>query len=143
MVRPYAKDNTMPQLITETILKKVLIIDDSVHIHQAYKMMLNRYKCKIITALDGEEGLNHLINNPDINLLIVDMKMPRMSGTEFIRRLRELGSYDHIPIIAISSDGMDYDAGEAIAFAQGDLRKPFTSTELHTAIRNLFSCDTQ
>lgn len=100
--------------------------------------MLNRYKCETITALNGQKGLNQLTSNPEVNLLIVDLNMPHMSGMEFIKRVKEQETYNHIPIIAISSDGMDHDAHEALAFAHGNLKKPFTSSELHTVIGTLF-----
>jgi len=127
----------MPQLMTEATLKKVLVIDDSVQTHHAYRIMLNRYKCTTITARNGHEALSHLMSNSDIDLFIVDMNRPHMSGSKFIRRVRELGSYEHIPTLLISSSGIDPDAGEALAFAQGNLTKPFTSTELHAAIGKL------
>ncbi len=128
----------MAQQSAKTRLKKILIIDDSVQMHQAFKMMLNRYKCETIAALDGQIGLNQLSSNPEVSLLIVDLNMPHMSGMEFIKRVKGQETYNHIPIIAISSAGMTYDANEAFAFVQGKLRKPFTSSELHTVVETLF-----
>jgi CheY-like chemotaxis protein len=132
----------MAQQSAKTILKKVLIIDDSVQMHQAYKMMLSRYQCETITALDGQEGLKQLSSNPEVSLLIVDLIMPRMNGMEFIKRVKGQETFNHIPIIAISSAGMDYDANEAFAYAQGNLRKPFTSSELHAMVETLFPLST-
>jgi CheY-like chemotaxis protein len=132
-------NNTAQQLNTITTLRKVLIINDSAQTHQAFKMMLNRYKCETITALDGQKAMHQLTRNPDVNLLIVDLNMPDMSGMEFIRRLKEHETYNHIPIIALSSNYMHCDAGEVSAFAQGNLRKPFTSSELHAMIGTLFT----
>jgi response regulator RpfG family c-di-GMP phosphodiesterase len=129
---------TMPPQITKTKLNKVLIIDDSVQTHQAFKIMLTRYKCETITALNGQKGLNQLTSNPEVDLLIVDMDMPHMSGMDFIKQVKEQETYNHIPIIAISSGGMGHNAYEAIAFAHGNLKKPFTSSELHTVIGTLF-----
>jgi len=134
-------NNTISPQISTTTLKKVLVINDSVQTHQAFKMMLNRYKCETITALNGQIGLNQLTDNSGVNLLIVDMNMPHMSGMEFIRRVKEQNTYDHIPIIAISSDSMLCDANEVSALAQGNLRKPFTSSELHAMIERLFPQD--
>jgi CheY-like chemotaxis protein len=131
-------NNSIPQETTITKLKKVLIIDDSIQTHQAFKMMLNRYKCETITALNGQKAMNQLCNNPEVDLLIVDLDMPHMSGVEFVRRVKEEKAHDHIPIITISSDGMQCDTTEVSAFVQGNLRKPFTSSELHAMIETLF-----
>ena len=57
-------------------LKKVLIVDDSEPLQQIYKVTLKRYKCAIITALHREEGLKKLEENPDVNLILIDLKMP-------------------------------------------------------------------
>ena len=118
-------------------LVKVLIVDDSAALQQMYKVTLSRYKCTIISALSGQEGLNALAGNPDTNLLIVDLDMPRMSGLEFIKKVKEQEAYGNIPIIIVSTKGTENDAEKALAFAQGSLRKPFTSNELHTLIESL------
>lgn len=119
-------------------LAKVLITDDSAALQQIYKITLSRYKCQIIPALSGQEGLGLLARNPDISLLIVDINMPRMSGVEFIQKVKEQEAYSNIPIIIVSTKGKEDDAKEALAFAQGHLRKPFISKEVHTLIENLF-----
>ena len=134
-------NTTKAQQMTITALKKALIVDDSFQTHQAFKMMLNRYKCETITALNGQKAMEQLASSPEVNLLIVDLNMPHMSGVEFIRRVKEQKTYDHIPIIAISSDGMRCDTTEVSAFAQANLRKPFTSSELHAMIETLFPQD--
>ncbi len=118
-------------------LVKVLIVDDSAALQQTYKVILSRYKCPIISALSGQEGLNALVGNPDTNLLIVDLDMPLMSGLEFIKKVKEQKAYSNIPIIIVSTKGTENDAEKALAFAQGNLKKPFTSNELHILIESL------
>lgn len=119
-------------------LFKVLVVDDSAALQQTYKVTLSRYQCQIIPALSGQEGLNSLASNRDTNLLIVDINMPHMNGFEFIRKVKEQEAYSNIPIIIVSTRGREDDAKEALAFAQGNLIKPFTSNEVHTLIESLF-----
>ncbi len=117
---------------------KVLVVDDSAALQQMYKLTLSRYKCPVISALSGQEGLNSLANNPDTNLLIVDLDMPQMSGLEFIKKVREQEAYRNIPIIIVSTKGTkESDAQEALALAQGNIIKPFTSNEVHKLIESL------
>lgn len=111
---------------------KVLVVDDSAPLHQIYKIVLMRYKFQVLPALSGQQGLDLLAQQPDISLLIVDLAMPRMSGMEFIRKVKEQERFREIPIIVVASGGGD--AEEAVALAQGSLRKPFTSNELHAVI---------
>jgi two-component system chemotaxis response regulator CheY len=119
-------------------LFKVLVVDDSAALQQVYKITLSRYNCQTIPALSGQEGLNSLAGNPDINLLIVDINMPHMNGFEFIKKVKEQEAYSNIPLIIVSTKGKEDDAKEALAFAQGNLIKPFISNEVHTLIESLF-----
>ncbi len=121
------------------MLNRVLIIDDSEPLHQNYKMTLRRYKCEAITALKREEGLEKLTEHPDVNLILVDMNMSlsRLSGLEFIKKVREQEAYADIPIVIVTTRGKDF-AEEALAFAAANLIKPFTSSEVHRLIETLF-----
>ena len=119
--------------------KKTLIIDTSIQSHQAYKKMLSRYDCEVIAALDGEAGLYQLMRNPGVNLLIIDMNLPHMSGMEFIKRVQRFETKHHIPIIAIISDDGHCSTGEVSK--HGVLMKPFTSKEFHSVITKSFLLD--
>ncbi len=120
-------------------LTKVLIVDDSAALQQIYKVVLSRYKCRTISVLSGQEGLNALVENPDVDLLMVDIDMPSMGGFEFIRKVKSQEAYRKVPIIIVSTKGMGGDVQEALAFAQGHLMKPFTSNEVHVMIEGLFA----
>ncbi len=119
-------------------LFKIIIVDDSAALQQTYRITLLRYKCHVIPALSGQEGLNLLADNPDTGLLIVDINMPHMNGFEFIKKVKEYKAYSDIPIIIVSTRGKEADAEEALVIAQGNLIKPFTSNEVHTLIESLF-----
>jgi len=122
-----------------SLLSKILVVDDSAPLHQIYRITLVRYKCPVLTALNGQEGLNQLASNPDINLLIVDMHMPHMNGLEFIKKVKEQEAFKNIPIIMVFSKGQEKEWQEAIQLAEGLLIKPFTSTEIHAAVEKLIS----
>jgi DNA-binding response OmpR family regulator len=116
------------------IQNKALVVDDSAALHQIYKIILMRYKFEVIPALSGQEGLDKLIIDPNVNLLIVDLVMPRMSGLDFIRKVKEQEGTRSIPIIVVTGRGSEMDDEEACALAQGSVKKPFTSNELHALI---------
>lgn len=122
------------------MLKKVLVVDDSALIHQMYKMVLMRYRCEIVDALNGQEALEKLDKNPDVNMMLVDINMPLMNGLEFIQKVKELGKYDHIPIIIVSTEGKEEDTQRGLAMgAKGYVKKPFQPSDLHNLIGKLFS----
>ena len=121
------------------MLKKILIVDDSAALHQIYQMTLSRYLCPVLSSLSGLDGLDQLALNPDVDLLIVDMYMqPRMGGIEFITRVKEQDAFRNIPVIAVISRGED-DSQEANQLADGVLKKPFTSREIHLAVETIMA----
>ncbi len=125
------------------MLKKVLVVDDSALIHQMYKMVLMRYQCVIINALNGQDGLDKLEKNPDSNLILLDINMPTMNGLEFIKKLKGLGKYDHIPIVIVSTEGKEEDTMRGLALgAKGYVKKPFQPSDLHTLIAKLYPAST-
>jgi two-component system, chemotaxis family, chemotaxis protein CheY len=123
----------------DAMLKKVLVIDDSALIHQMYKMVLMRYRCEVINALNGQEGLEKLEQNPDVDMMLVDINMPRMNGLEFMQHVKALGIYDRIPIVIVSTEGKDEDTRRGLALgAKGYVKKPFQPSDVHALIGRLF-----
>ena len=121
------------------MLKKVLVVDDSALIHQMYKMVLMRYRCQIIDALNGQDGLDKLEKNPDVSLMLVDINMPLMNGLEFIQKVKAAGKYEDIPIIIVSTEGKEEDTQRGLAIgAKGYVKKPFQPSDLHSLIGKLF-----
>jgi two-component system chemotaxis response regulator CheY len=121
------------------MLKKVLVVDDSALIHQMYKMVLMRYRCEVVQALNGQDGLEKLEKNPDVNMMLVDINMPLMNGLEFIQKVKALGKYDSIPIIIVSTEGKEEDTKRGLALgASGYVKKPFQPSDLHSLIGKLF-----
>jgi two-component system, chemotaxis family, chemotaxis protein CheY len=120
------------------MLKKILVIDDSAIIHQMYRMVLTRYKCQVVAAHDGQDGLDRLAKNADVDLILVDVNMPILNGLEFIRKVKEAGTFGHIPIIIVSTEGKDEDTRKGLALgAKAYLKKPFQPSDLHTLIEKL------
>ena len=121
------------------MLKKVIVVDDSALIHQMYKMVLMRYKCEIVDALNGQDALDKLAKHPDASLVLLDINMPVMDGIEFIKKVKELGKYDHIPIIMVSTEGREEDAIRGLSLgAKGYVKKPFQPSDLHALIEKLY-----
>lgn len=121
-------------------MKKVLIVDDSALIHQMYKMMLMRYKCAIVVAQNGRAGLDKLAQHADVDLVLLDINMPVMNGIDFIKKVKELGTYEHIPIIISSTEGKEEDTKRGIALgARGYVTKPVQASELHAVIEAFFA----
>lgn len=79
---------------------KILIVDDEKDTRQTLNDYLsNRIECEIIEAADGYEALEQLKHNP-IDLILLDIKMPGISGTEVIREAKAVSA--DVPIIVIT-----------------------------------------
>ena len=120
------------------MLKKVLVVDDSALIHQMYKMALQRYKCTILQAKDGQAALDLLTKHPDIDLILLDINMPIMGGLEFLGKVKELGGYSRIPIVIQSTEGKEEDTKRGMELgAAGYITKPVQTGALHALIEKL------
>jgi len=121
------------------MLKKVLVVDDSALIHQMYKMVLLRYHCQIVDAINGQDGLDKLAKHPDVNLILLDINMPVMNGIEFIKKVKAAGTFEHIPIVMVSTEGKEEDTLRGLALgAKGYVKKPFQPSDLHTLIEKIY-----
>jgi two-component system chemotaxis response regulator CheY len=123
----------------DEMLKKVLVVDDSALIHQMYKMVLMRYRCEIIDAMNGQDGLEKLEKNLDVNLVLLDINMPIMNGIEFIKKVKAAGTYEQIPIVMVSTEGKEEDTLRGLALgAKGYVKKPFQPSDLHAIIEKIY-----
>jgi two-component system, chemotaxis family, chemotaxis protein CheY len=124
-------------------LKNILIIEDSELLHRMYDLILIRYRAqgiKILHAYNGKEGLAALCQNPETDLIILDINMPVMSGLEFLFHCRDQKVFQGIPVIIISTEGKEDDTMRGLeAGARAYLTKPFQPHDLIRIIERIFS----
>jgi two-component system, cell cycle sensor histidine kinase and response regulator CckA len=107
-------------------LRKLLVIDDDEKLVGNYRELLTPYGFEILTAFDGEQAMPLVEAHPDIQLVILDLSMPRMDGRQWLRWFRTI-RHDS-PVIVISGyklDAADDDLKPAVI-----LEKPFHVAEL-------------
>jgi two-component system chemotaxis response regulator CheY len=122
------------------MLKKVLIVDDSALIHQMYRLVMSRYNCTIADAMNGQEALDTLAVQRDIDLILLDINMPIMNGLQFMEKASAALIPSRIPIIIISTEGKEDDTIRGLKLgAKGYLKKPFQPSLLHEMIEKIFS----
>jgi two-component system, chemotaxis family, chemotaxis protein CheY len=124
------------------MLRKVLVVDDSELLHKMYDLTLRRYIARgtrVVHAFNGLEALEALGASADIDLILLDVNMPKMSGIEFLRRRREEAAVREIPVIMVTTEGGEDDADLAMREgASSYVTKPFNPTDLHARIEALF-----
>lgn len=107
-------------------LRKLLVIDDDEKLVGYYRELLTPYGFEVLVALDGEQAIPLVEQNPDIQLVILDLSMPRMDGRQWLRWFR--GLRKESPVIVISGYSLE-SADEELKPAVV-LQKPFHVAEL-------------
>lgn len=118
--------------------KKILIVDDDPRNIFALKLTLKARGFQLETSTMAQEAIQILENNPDIDLVLMDMMMPDMDGYEAVKIIRQTPSIKHIPVIAVTAQAMEEDRQKCLdAGAQDYVKKPIDVDVLLTAIEKL------
>ena len=114
---------------------KILIDDDDQEIAELLEIYVKNEGYEPVVASDGREALSKIRTNPDIGLIILDIMMPEMSGTEVLKEVRKDNS---VPILVLSakSGAMDKIQG-LITGADDYVTKPFNPLEVMARVHAL------
>ena len=118
--------------------KSLLVVDDSATMRQLLCMTLTRVdgitQANITEASDGREALDKL-KSGRFDLVLTDIRMPRMDGLEFIRSVRSELNDQALPIIIITTKGAEEDVQLGMNLgASGYLSKPVSMTQLREMV---------
>lgn len=115
-------------------MPNILVIDDDVIMLKTIQYMLNKDGFNVVTATDGTEALD-LLNQSVFDLVITDMRMPRMQGMEVISRLRNNTKNKNLGIIIVSNITNKDTMADALQLgADCFLNKPVAVEELRSSI---------
>ncbi|EKD32022.1 MAG: Sensor protein [uncultured bacterium] len=115
--------------MTEKELPVVLAVDDEETNNIYIEAVLRKYASKIIKAFNGKEAVDICRNNPDISIVLMDIKMPVMNGLDATREIKSFRK--NLPIIAVTAYALADDEKIALEAGCDDyLAKPFTYARL-------------
>jgi two-component system chemotaxis response regulator CheY len=122
------------------MLKKVLIVEDSTLQAKMYRAVFRFYPdCQISYALNGLEAMDKLAFEKDIQLIILDINMPKMNGLAFLAEVQKTG-FKRIPVIVVSTEGKDDDIRRALeAGAKAYVKKPWKPEPLREMVDKIVS----
>ncbi len=115
----------------------ILIVDDEKNIREGLGKALELDGYNVLLAVDGQEGLE-IIENEEIDLVIADLRMPRVSGEELLRRVVQ--SYPTVPVIILTGHGTIETAVQAMRDGAYDfLTKPVNLDRLSLLCKRALS----
>lgn len=117
----------MPITVAKT---KVLIVEDEMTQRRLLRVKLEKEDYEVIEAVDGRQGLQAFLDDPEIRLVLTDLNMPEMDGYQLISALRENESrYTYIIVLTSSDDKVSL--VRALGLGADDyLTKPINQDEL-------------
>ncbi|HYQ17538.1 MAG TPA: sigma-54 dependent transcriptional regulator [Polyangiaceae bacterium] len=112
--------------------KQILVVDDEPNLRRVLSAQLERDGYDVHAAEDGEQALT-ILKEHHIDLVITDLRMPRIDGMELLRRAQKLDA--ELPVVMITAHGTVDNAVEALKTGAFDyLTKPFDQIEVRTIV---------
>ncbi|HPS55820.1 MAG TPA: response regulator [Sedimentisphaerales bacterium] len=118
-------------------IKRVLVVDDEIHIVHVVAIKLRNNGYEVLTAENGEQAYEiAAVEKPDI--IVTDCQMPVMGGLEFVEKLRNNEELKKIPVIMLTARSFDIseDLKQQLNIS-GCLSKPFSPKELLSYIEDI------
>lgn len=117
---------------------KILIVEDDEFSSQLLNINLSEYSKEIIDVINGFEAIEACKNNPDIDLILMDIHLPKMNGYEATRKIREFNK--DVIIIAQTAYALSGDREKSIEAGCNDyISKPINMDELESLILKHFN----
>jgi len=121
-----------------TRLCHILVADDEPHIGRIIKMKLEQGPFRVSLAYDGQEALDFINNEDQVDLAVLDLMMPKLSGLDVLRQIREQERFKSLPCIILTAGGDAKHERDALALgATQFLTKPFSPKKLYALVARL------
>lgn len=118
-------------------MTKILIAEDEPDIRDLIALTLNFSGFEVVMAVDGEEAIRHA-QNQQFDLILLDVRMPRMSGYEVCRELRQMTNTKDVPIVFLSAKGQESEMQAGLdAGADEYILKPFAPSKLAIDLKRI------
>ncbi|TXT64361.1 MAG: Polar-differentiation response regulator DivK [Promethearchaeota archaeon] len=96
-------------------MKNVYIVEDDSKNMKLFRAILNKFpEVSLFTGEEGDSGLE-LIKNGNPDLIILDIRLPKINGIEICKELRKIERFQHVPIIAVTAYAMKGDEERILA----------------------------
>ena len=118
--------------------RHVLVADDEAHIGRIIKIKMEQGPFDVTLAFDGQEAIDVLEQEERIDLVVLDLMMPRLSGLDVLDRIRSNEKWKDIPCVILTAAGQEeYERDAREGGANAFLTKPFSPKKLYAMIARL------
>ena len=119
-------------------LSHILVADDEPHIGRIIKMKLEQGPFRVSLAYDGQEALDFINSGEQLDLVLLDLMMPKLSGLDVLRLIREQDKFKSLPCIILTAGGDAKHERDALELgATQFLTKPFSPKKLYALVARL------
>jgi DNA-binding response OmpR family regulator len=123
---------------TATRLCHILVADDEPHIGRIIKMKLEQGPFRVSLAYDGQEALDLINAEEQVDLAVLDLMMPKLSGLDVLKQIRAQERLKSLPCIILTAGGDAKHERDALALgATQFLTKPFSPKKLYALVARL------
>lgn len=119
---------------------RVLLVEDNKHTAEFLEFMLRRAGYEVLMAGNGRDALEILQNVAPVDIILLDLMLPYVSGYEIIGEVREDAAWRDVPILVISGKVLEQDVVATLDLGANDfVSKPFRPQEVLARVRRLLS----
>jgi len=115
--------------------QKILVVDDEQRMRKLVRDFLVREDFQVMEAADGESAVDIFLSEKNIDLVILDVMMPKMDGWQVCREIRQ---YSKVPIIMLTARDTELDEIKALELGADDyMSKPFSVAVLKARVKKM------
>jgi two-component system, OmpR family, alkaline phosphatase synthesis response regulator PhoP len=120
--------------------RRILVADDEPHIGRIIQLKLESAPYDVDLVGDGRTALSRIQTDEPIDLVLLDIMMPYLSGLDVLAEMKKLPHRKDLPVIILTAKGQDADRERALELGADDfLTKPFSPNKLLSRIDEIFA----
>lgn len=119
-------------------MRCALVVEDNEHIAYMLRFMLERAGYEVILAQNGRDAQAMIRDNAPVDVILLDLMLPYISGYQLIAEVRENRDWRYVPIVVLSGKVLEDDIVRALDLGANDyVTKPFRPEELLARLRRV------
>jgi CheY-like chemotaxis protein len=116
--------------------RKALVVDDDARNIFALTTILENQEMEVLSATNGRQAIEIIQNDPDLEVVLMDIMMPDMDGYETLREIRKDNRFRSLPILALTAKAMKGDREKCLQAGASDyIAKPVNTDQLLSLLR--------